>query len=261
MPRRRSRAVSRRKGGKPSRAPYCFVVMPFKRNFDDYYKRIYAPAIRAAGLEPRRGDDVFRAGIVMKQLWEQICGAELVLADVTERNPNVFYELGLAHASRKPAILVTQNPGDVPFDLRHLRRVEYKTVTPTWAKQTWDKDLKKDLRKAIDETRAAPMQALAFPAIAVPSTTRGGPQSEVLTRLSLIDFKLDLLRRQAIATTALAEEKDDRQPTGRQRAMMSLQAEVNSAVGRLGRRRRASPRGTRAGTRRRGRHTDGKPTV
>jgi len=48
-----------------------------------------------------------------------------VIADCTGRNPNVFYEIGLAHASGKPVILITQNSDDVPFDIRHLRYIQY----------------------------------------------------------------------------------------------------------------------------------------
>jgi hypothetical protein len=60
--------------------------------------------------------------------------ARLIVADCTDRNPNVFYEIGLAHTIGKPTILLTQKSEDVPFDLRHLRYIEYQ-LTPRGMKE------------------------------------------------------------------------------------------------------------------------------
>ena len=62
----------------------------------------------------------------MEDIWKRICGARVVIADCTGRSPNVFYEIGLAHAIGAPVILITQRKADVPFDLRHNRYIEYK---------------------------------------------------------------------------------------------------------------------------------------
>jgi hypothetical protein len=77
----------------------CFVLMPFGEWFDRYYKDIYVPAIKEAGFEPLRADSLFNSGSVIEQIWQQIRKAKVLLADLTGRNPNVFYELGLAHAA------------------------------------------------------------------------------------------------------------------------------------------------------------------
>jgi HEAT repeat protein len=61
----------------------------------------------------------------MADIWKSIRQSKLVIADLTGRNPNVFYELGLAHAIQKPVILLSQNVNDVPFDLRHVRVIIY----------------------------------------------------------------------------------------------------------------------------------------
>lgn len=110
----------------------CFVMMPFGPWFDRYYKEIYAPAIKDAGFEPVRADELFNTGSVVEQIWDQIEKAKLLLADLSGKNPNVFYELGLSHAAKKPVIFTACDVSDVPFDLRHLRVIIYDNREPDW---------------------------------------------------------------------------------------------------------------------------------
>ena len=65
----------------------CFVMMPFGEWFDLYYQELYVPAIRDAGFEPVRADELFSTGSVVEQIWEQISKAKIVLADLTDKNP------------------------------------------------------------------------------------------------------------------------------------------------------------------------------
>ena len=81
-----------------------------------------------------RADELFTTGSVVEQIWEQIeKGKKLLLADLSGKNPNVFYELGLAHAARKPVVFTAGQVDDVPFDLRHLRVIIYDVREPEWA--------------------------------------------------------------------------------------------------------------------------------
>ena len=111
----------------------CFVMMPFGSWFDRYYQDIYVPAIKEAGFEPVRADELFATGSVMEQIWDQIEKAKLLLADLSGKTPNVFYELGLAHAAKKPVVFTASAVEDVPFDLRHLRVIIYDIRVPDWA--------------------------------------------------------------------------------------------------------------------------------
>jgi hypothetical protein len=111
----------------------CFVMMPFGQWFDRYYQEIYVPGIKDAGFEPVRADELFSTGSVMEQIWEQIDKAKILLADLSGKNPNVFYELGLSHAARKPVVFAASQVDDVPFDLRHLRVIIYDVREPDWA--------------------------------------------------------------------------------------------------------------------------------
>jgi hypothetical protein len=110
----------------------CFVMMPFGHWFDAYYKELFTTAIKDAGMEPLRADELFSTGTVIEQIWEQIQKSKILLADLTGKNANVFYELGLAHAARKPVVFTSANLEDVPFDLRHLRVIIYDINDPSW---------------------------------------------------------------------------------------------------------------------------------
>jgi hypothetical protein len=87
---------------------------------------------------------------VVEQIWEQIEKAKLLLADVSGKNPNVFYELGLAHAARKPVVFTASELEDVPFDLRHLRVIVYDIREPEWASRL-HKSVADYLRNAIKD--------------------------------------------------------------------------------------------------------------
>ena len=118
----------------------CFVMMPFADPLGNYYKQIYEPAIRKAGLNPIRADqDIFGTGKIIDQIWNGISSAKVLISELTKRNPNVFYELGLAHALKKPVVLVSSNEEDVPFDLQHIRVIYYDVNDPFWGAKLIDK--------------------------------------------------------------------------------------------------------------------------
>lgn len=127
-------------GAKVSAGDTCFVVMPFASPIGDYYKHIYEPAIAKAGMRAVRADaDIFGTGKIIDQIWTGINAAKVLVAEMTTRNPNVFYELGLAHALDKPVVLVSSNEEDVPFDLKHIRVIYYDVSDPFWGTKLIDK--------------------------------------------------------------------------------------------------------------------------
>jgi hypothetical protein len=136
----------------------CFVMMPFGAWFDRYYQEIYAPAIRDAGYEPVRADELFTTGSVVEQIWDQIEKARVLLADLTGKNPNVFYELGLSHAARKPVVFTAAAVDDVPFDLRHLRVIIYEIREPEWAIR-----LKKSITDYLRNAAKEPEKSIPHP--------------------------------------------------------------------------------------------------
>lgn len=118
----------------------CFVMQPFASPLGDYYEKIYRPAIEKAGLRAVRADaEIFATGKIMDQVWNGINTAKVLVAELTSRNPNVFYELGLAHAMKKPVVLVSAKEDDVPFDLQHIRVIYYDTNDPFWGSKLIEK--------------------------------------------------------------------------------------------------------------------------
>jgi hypothetical protein len=118
----------------------CFVMQPFAKPLGSYYEQIYKPAIEKAGLNPVRADaDIFATGKIIDQVWRGIINAKVLVAELTGRNPNVFYELGLAHALKKPVVLISASEEDVPFDLQHIRIIYYDVTDPFWGTKLIDK--------------------------------------------------------------------------------------------------------------------------
>jgi hypothetical protein len=169
----------------------CFVIMPFGGWLDDYYETIYCPAIKAAGLEAHRADDLYRPSTIVNDIWIYTRRAKLLLADLTGKNPNVFYELGLAHALAKPAILVSESMDDIPFDLRALRIIVYDKNDPRWGEL-----LQQKVQAAIKEVLKAPQEAVLPAFLHVRDSA--GAVSVTPHEKELIEIKqeLDLLRRE-----------------------------------------------------------------
>lgn len=99
--------------------------MPFSKEFDDIYQLGIKPACTEAGAYCERLDEqVFDEGM-LDRIYNQIAKADIVVADMSKQNPNVFYEVGYAHALDKRVILVTNTAADIPFDLKHRFHIVY----------------------------------------------------------------------------------------------------------------------------------------
>jgi hypothetical protein len=103
----------------------AFVLMPFGEKWSDRIWRLIKEECSVCGFKPTRADDLF-GNDLMEDIWKGISTAAVVIADLTTRNPNVFYELGLVHTVGKNFILLTQDIADLPFDLRRYRCIEYE---------------------------------------------------------------------------------------------------------------------------------------
>lgn len=133
-------------GADASETKTCFVIMPFRERtehyaigfFEEVYEALFKPAIQAAGFQvktaKRQGSDVIQATIV-----NELLGAELVLADLTEHNPNVLFELGMRMAESKPIALVRAKGTGAIFDVDNMLRVE--EYNPSLWPSTVEKDI------------------------------------------------------------------------------------------------------------------------
>lgn len=105
-----------------------FVIMPFKNEFDFIYKNQIKKICELNNLTCKRADDIYSSKPIMQDIWSLIYYSKIIIADCSNKNPNVMYELGIAHTLGKKVILITQNIDDIPFDLRHLRHLYYEYV-------------------------------------------------------------------------------------------------------------------------------------
>jgi hypothetical protein len=105
--------------------PSVFVAMPYREPWESLYSRVFEPAVLEAGMECRRADRTVRIGDLNDKVWAELAAAGVILADVSVRNPNVFYELGIANAMGKDIILVKNHTKRVPADFKGTLYYEY----------------------------------------------------------------------------------------------------------------------------------------
>ena len=108
----------------------CFVISPIgepdsedRKRSDQVLNHIISPAVAACGYKAIRADDLDKPGIITSQIIQRVVADELVIADLTSHNPNVFYELAVRHVLRKPHIQLMESGGQIPFDVAANRTV------------------------------------------------------------------------------------------------------------------------------------------
>jgi hypothetical protein len=106
--------------------PFVFVLMPFSREFDDTYNLAIKPACENAGAYAERVDEQIFDGSILQRIYNQIAKADMIVSDLTGKNPNVFYETGYAHALGKRTILLIKIVDDIPFDFKHFPHIIYE---------------------------------------------------------------------------------------------------------------------------------------
>jgi hypothetical protein len=103
------------------------VLISFEPDFESVYTNLIKAPLEEAGFVVHRADSELNQQNILRDIVRGIAGADLIVADLTALNPNVFYELGIAHALGIPTILLTQNLDELPFDLRAYRANQYST--------------------------------------------------------------------------------------------------------------------------------------
>ena len=105
-----------------------FVVMPFSKEFDDAYTLGIREVAEKLGFVVERADSIEHNGQILEVIQEKIRACDVVVADATFQNPNVFYEIGYSHAFQKPTVLISRADESVPFDLRTINHIFYETI-------------------------------------------------------------------------------------------------------------------------------------
>jgi len=129
--------------------PKVFVVMQFGDPYDGLYTDVIKPVADEMGLYAFRGDDVYKPGIILQDIIRDIVEAEIIIAEITPRNANVFYELGFAHALGKTTILLAERGNELPFDIRSYRCIFYDNTIK--GKKSVEEHLRKHLLNIVQE--------------------------------------------------------------------------------------------------------------
>jgi hypothetical protein len=150
----------------------CFVIAPFKEPYNDYYKTIIKPTLRKLKISVARADEIYSVKPIIDDVIDGIYNSKFIVAELSERNANVNYELGIAHSLGKPVVLLAKSINDIPFDYRHLRVIIYDaTMSNGRAK------LKKDIEGTISSLiiEGAPV----YPSIALQRAMTAFSRSDV----------------------------------------------------------------------------------
>lgn len=105
--------------------PKAFVLMPFSDEFGDLYELGIRAACEAANVDCERVDEKVFQDLIISKIYQEIANCDVIIADVTGRNPNVFYELGYAHALHKKTIILVSSASEIPFDLTMHQHIIY----------------------------------------------------------------------------------------------------------------------------------------
>ena len=203
--------------------PLCFVLMPFGTkpniaggtiNFDLVYKKLIAPAIEQAGLEPLRADEEMTGGIIHKPMFERLIMCEYAVADLTTANANVFYELGVRHAVRpwSTVLLFAAGGSQLPFDVAPLRALPY-TLTPAGTPAEVEKD-KEALAQRLIEAKKADTDSPLFQLV------DGYPDIDH----TKTDVFRDQVQYSAEKKTRLAQARDLGRKQGLEQGLQALRA-------------------------------------
>lgn len=106
--------------------PTVFVVMQFTTPYNELFEEVVRKVCTEFDLRAVRSDDTYGPGIIIADIAKQIVDAKIIIADITPSNPNVYYELGYAHALNKPTILIAESPTELPFDVSPFRTLFYE---------------------------------------------------------------------------------------------------------------------------------------
>jgi len=132
--------------------PQLFVMMPFSEPYDAIYGEVIQPVADKLGFTVNRVDEVAGPGIILEDIQQEIRRAHAVVAEISSHNPNVFYELGYAHALGKQAVLLVrrQDQRDMPFDVRSYRAILYDDTIS--GKKKVEIQLREHLRAVLHST-------------------------------------------------------------------------------------------------------------
>jgi hypothetical protein len=178
----------------------CFVIAPVgepdsevRDRSDQVITHVISPAANACGYSVIRADTDERPGLIGSQIINHLIDDDLVIADLTDHNPNVFYELAIRHAVNKPVVQIIQTGQRIPFDVNQVRtiRLDYRDLNSAHT-------CREQIRKQIEAIERNPSevdspiaQAILLKQLAQSSVPEDRRDAEILGMLQSITFRLD----------------------------------------------------------------------
>ena len=139
----------------------CFFIAPLgdshseiRRQTEGIWEYVIRPTCEALNYQPMRADLMGGAGSITQDIISALFESDLVIADITNSNPNVMYELGVRHTLAKPVIVLTSTPRSIPFDIASYRALVYQIATPSDA-QKLSQELTDSIRRTESEALSA----------------------------------------------------------------------------------------------------------
>jgi hypothetical protein len=175
----------------------CFIISSIgpensepREKADEKLEFLFKPVLKELGFEPIRADGEDIPGSISRQIVERIINAEMVIADISDLNPNVFYELAIRNAVNKPVIIIKSPTQKPPFDIQDKRAISVDMAKPKiW--QTAKDQLTKQIQEAEKNPGKASESILSEFTFQVTKTVKEDKESELLRRVKDIDDKIN----------------------------------------------------------------------
>ena len=145
--------------------PRAFVVMQFTEPFDSLYAEVIGPVCEELQFHAYRADEVFRPGPILQDIVAGLVESDVIIAEISPTNANVFYELGYAHARNTPTVLLARRDGELPFDVSGQRIIFYDDSIA--GKSEVEADLRRHLSSIVEGRSGRPPAGLAPDAVGV----------------------------------------------------------------------------------------------
>jgi len=180
---------------------------PERKRADEIFNYLIVPSVEEAGLEPYRADLDFSPGAITSRMLSELLSASLVIADLTGRNPNVFYELGITHSFAQPLISIVDSSTSLPFDAKNERVIELGEYPAGGLTYSQGEEAKASLKASIsivlgeDYVPASPLREVA----ANRSVDQLAPDNPLAAEMAKMRETLEEIRQRVTSQGFLSE--------------------------------------------------------
>jgi hypothetical protein len=180
---------------------FCFVISPIGHEGDDIRQRsnkvlkhIITPCVKD-DFEVERADTIDAPGSISNTVLNNVVKADLVIADITDHNPNVFYELAIRHAVRKPVIIISERGTKFPFDIQDLNVIDFDhrdLDSVAYAKERLTKAVKHFIENP-DDINTPIHAAIQFDKVSKEGNSTEKMLAEISQQVKKLDYRLEHL--------------------------------------------------------------------